>query len=297
MAAVLHRLGDRAWAVASPRGRIAVPTALLGAATLALWALAAAGIALWRWPEAFVVVLLTVASYASFTVMHEAVHGSLAQTRGLNTVLGTIASVGMGPTASYTAYRLLHLEHHRHTNDPGLDPDIVSGRGPRWWLPLSWLTTDLYYYAFYLRSLHRRAIGDQVRVVAENALLLGGAAALVWFGHGREMLLYWFLPGRITTALLACLFNYLPHRPYAARAAEDPVRATTVYCPESRLVRWLAAGHNLHQVHHLFPGIPFYDYARVWREIGADLNAGPRVTSAAAAHADTVPARIDRSPA
>lgn len=297
MAAVPHRLHDRAWAVASPRGSVALPTAMLGAATLALWGLAAAGVARWQWPDALVVGLLTVASYASFTVMHEAVHGSLARARWLNTLAGTIASIGMGPTASYTAYRLLHLEHHRHTNDPALDPDIVSGRGPRWWLPLSWLTTDLFYYAFYLRSLHRRAVGDQLRVVAENALLLGAAAVLVGSGHGREMLLYWFVPGRITTALLACLFNYLPHRPYAALGADDPDRATTVYRPESRVVRWLSAGHHLHQVHHLFPGIPFYDYARVWREVGTDLRGAPRVGPNAAADAAHAPASIDRSPA
>lgn len=281
MSAVTNHLNLRAWGVASPRRPIAWPTFTLAAATVALWALVAAGLAWWGWPEWLAVILLTIASYGSFTVMHEAVHGSLARSRPVNTVVGTLMSVGMGPTASYTAYRMLHLEHHRHTNDPALDPDVYSGAGPRWWLPFSWLSTDLYYYWFYLRSLGRRPMADQLMVVAENALLLGAAAALVWQGHGREMLLYWFLPARITTALLAWLFNYLPHRPYQVRAADDPMGATGVYQPESRLVRLFSAGHNLHQVHHLFPGIPFYDYGRVWRALGADLRAASDTRSLA----------------
>jgi ring-1,2-phenylacetyl-CoA epoxidase subunit PaaE len=129
----------------------------------------------------------------------------------------------------------------------------------------------LYYYWFYMRSLGRRPVADQLRVVGENVLFLGMAAALVWQGYAREMLLYWFLPARISATLLAWLFNYLPHRPYRARAADDPLRATGVYCVESRLVRLISAGHNLHQVHHLFPGIPFFDYLRVWRELGPEL--------------------------
>lgn len=273
MTAITNRLDVRAWGVASPRRECAWPTVGLAAATVALWALVAAGLTWWSWPEALAVALLTLASYGSFTVMHEAVHGSLARSSTLNSLLGKLMSVGMGPMSSYTAYRMLHLEHHEHTNDAALDPDVYSGVGPRWWLPFSWLTTDLYYYWFYLGSLGRRPMGDQLRVIGENALLLGAASALVWQGHGREMLLYWFLPARITTTLLAWLFNYLPHRPYRVRASEDPLRATGVYCPESRLVRLLSAGHNLHQVHHLFPGIPFYDYTRVWRELGAELHA------------------------
>lgn len=273
MSSVTQSMKARAWGAARPKGRFAARTLLLGMATVAVWALVAVGVTKWHMGYWLSVPLLTIASYGSFTVMHEAVHRSLGTSPLLNTVIGTVASIGMGPTSSFTAYRLLHLEHHRHTNDPAMDPDVYSGVGPAWWLPLSWLTTDLYYYWFYLRSLGRRSMSDQIQIVIENIALLGAAAAMVWYGHGVEMLMYWFLPGRITTGLLAYAFNYLPHRPHDVRADVDEVGATRVYGADSWLVALLSAGHNLHQVHHLFPGIPFYDYARVWRALGAELNA------------------------
>lgn len=60
--------------------------------------------------------------------------------------------------APFPAFRFVHLEHHKHTNDPALDPDHYrcvrvphsdqgatsvrerSGEGPKVLLPLHWLT-------------------------------------------------------------------------------------------------------------------------------------------------------------
>jgi beta-carotene hydroxylase len=218
------------------------------------------------------VALLSVASYAMFTVMHEAVHGSIFEARWANTCMGTLASVFMGPTSSFTAYQSLHLQHHRCTNDPQTDPDYYSGAGPWWWLPVAWLTTDLQYYWFFLKTSRTRPIAQQVRVVFENALMVAALFLLVRLGWWREALVYWVLPSRLATALLAWGFNYLPHWPYAARAQDNPYLATRVVWPNSWWAALLLQAHNLHQMHHLFPGVAFYRYAQLWRDHGASTS-------------------------
>ena len=72
------------------------------------------------------------------------------------------------------------------------------------------------------------------------------------------------LPSRLAIATLAFAFDWLPHRPHVVTAREDRMRATLII--EGRLWCWLTFGQSLHLVHHLYPGVPFYRYATVWRE-------------------------------
>lgn len=264
---------QQAWSLASPDERVAWPTVGLFAAVWCLTAVTAFGALKLDWPAPLVVALLSVASYAMFTVMHEAVHGSVFRRPWANVLIGTFASVFMGPTSSYTAYRSLHLQHHRCTNDRRTDPDFYSGAGPAWWLPFAWATTDLAYYWFYLKTSRTRPIKEQLRVFAENAAMVGALIVLYRLGWLTEALLYWVLPSRVATTALAWGFNYLPHWPYTHRSVDDPYRATRVVWPTSLLATVLLQAHNFHQIHHLFPGIPFYRYARLWRHCAADLQA------------------------
>ena len=70
--------------------------------------------------------LMSVLTYAAYTVLHDAAHGSISgshkELRWLNEMLGYMAAwVLMIPL---TAHRHEHLAHHRHTNEEG-DPDLV----------------------------------------------------------------------------------------------------------------------------------------------------------------------------
>lgn len=211
--------------------------------------------------------LLAVCSYAMFTVMHEAVHRSVFKGNAANTFIGTVASIWMGPTSSFTAYRALHLEHHQHTNDRHRDPDHYNGRGPRWWRPISWLTTDLFYYYFYLSTSSRRPWRERVRVVVENISFLGFFVVLCAYGFAYEAILYWLLPTRLTTFFLSFGFNFLPHRPHCVLAEHDPDGATQLVGNGSLFAAIALMGHDLHVIHHRFPGVPFYRYREVLRRI------------------------------
>ncbi len=240
--------------------RIAWPSFALTAAALGAWI---GGIALGvsaaaPWPLAALV--CWAAAYAAFTPLHDASHRSVTRARWGNELVGRLA--GLPLWAPLPAFRFLHLEHHKHTNEGAADPDGWSGGPWRLTLPLRWLTLDLHYYAFYLRTERPR------REKAEVVLTLGGqvaiAAALVALGHGRELLLFGLLPSRLAIGTLAFAFDWLPHRPHVITAKQDRLRATLAF--EGRLLCWLTFGQSLHLVHHLYPGVPFYRYAAVWRD-------------------------------
>jgi fatty acid desaturase len=233
--------------------RIAWPTLALLAAALALWiaALALGGLA--------GLALATLAAYLAFTPLHEAAHRSLARASWVNELAGRLASLPLaGP---FAAVRYLHLEHHKHTNDPSADPDHWSGRGPAWALPLRWLTQDFHYYVVYLRARQNRRRRERLEVIATLATFGAIAAVGAALGHGA-IVATWLVAARVAIAVLAFAFDYLPHRPHRVTAKQDRFAATSAF--PGRIRYALSLGQSLHRVHHLYPGVPFYRYAAVW---------------------------------
>ncbi len=262
------------------------PKALLGRVPLAPATLAVTALALGAWltgvvggftgalPAAAAVALAALGAYLSFTPMHDAAHRAVGKSRLLNVAIGRLAALPlMGP---FPAFRYVHLEHHKHTNeDDGSDPDRYSGAGPWWALPLRWATQDLHYYVVYATRLRRRPRAEAAETVATLVLVYGCAAALIATGHAAEVLLYLLLPPRIAITLLALAFDYLPHAPYLATRREDRFLATRII--DHRWLTPLLLGQNYHLVHHLYPAVPWYRYGRVWAARRAQLeHAGAR---------------------
>ena len=215
---------------------MAWPTLALLAVALGIWL---AGLATCS------IALTALGGYLAFTPLHEAAHRSLARARWVNEVVGRIAAIPLlGP---FPAVRYLHLEHHKHTNEPDRDPDHWSGRGPAWLLPLRWLTQDLNYYVVYARR--PRPWRERIEILATVALLLAIASPT------------WLIGSRVAIGALAFLFDYLPHRPHVVTARQDRYRATAHR--RGRALYALTLGQSMHLVHHLYPGIPFYRYASV----------------------------------
>jgi beta-carotene hydroxylase len=249
--------------------RFAVPTLLLLFGVLVLWIAGAAGGSTGAIAAPIAVAMCAVAAYAAFTVLHEAAHRSIARWEPLNGIAGRIATfLLMGP---FPAARYFHLEHHRHTNDPTLDPDHWSGRGPAVLLPLRWATQDLHYYARFLREFRRMPRAAAAETAITLGAIAGGSIAMIAFGHGRELLLFWVLPARIAVTALAFAFDYLPHRPHDVLAADDRFRATAIL--PGRITGILFLEQSLHLIHHLYPGLPWYRYRQVWEAKKDELSA------------------------
>ena len=215
----------------------------------------------------------TVLIFAVFTPMHDAAHGSVATSRFrfVNTVVGNLAAACF--PLPYPAFKHLHLLHHKHTNEE-LDPDLWAGAGPTLLLPLRWFSIEYKYYTSYLPKLHLRPRGEALWTIVSLTAMIALIVTLCRSGYGTVVFYGWLLPGRIAIGLLAYFFDYLPHRPHKISKKADPYKATSVtslFGENTWLLTWPLLHQNYHNIHHLAPYIPFYQYSTVWHKLKPEL--------------------------
>jgi beta-carotene hydroxylase len=245
--------------------RIAWPTIVVAIAALATFA---GSFVVAQYSLVAAAVVATIAIFAAFTPVHEAAHHNVARSRFVNGLVGHACVLLL--MGSLGAYRFLHGEHHKHTNKVDDDPDRFSGTGPSLLLPLRWATQDLAYLVFYGRHWSHRPLAERLDLVASAVLYAALVLAAVIAGERALVVVIavWLVPSRVALVLLAWTFDWLPHRPHSD---VDRHRATTLH--SSPLLSVLMLGQNFHLVHHLFPGVPFYRYTRVWNARRRELVA------------------------
>lgn len=254
-------------------GELAWPTLLLALAVCAghaaaTWAAASGHLGL---GAAFAI--NTLAAYLAFTPAHEAAHGNIhgrhARLGFLDPLVGWLSAVLLA--APFSAFRVIHLAHHSHTNDPQRDPDYwVAGKSAIG-VAARCLTIVPHYYAHFLFGATSRTQGAgsaRASTIAGLVLVLGGAALAVATGHGGAVLALWLGPALLASGLLAFGFDWLPHVPHRERGRYRDTRA--LLFPGLGL---LLVGQNLHLVHHLYPRVPFYRYAACFRALRPELEA------------------------
>lgn len=217
--------------------------------------------------------LQTLFAYLAFTVAHEAAHGNLVGRhtglRGLERALGWAAGVLL--FAPFSAFTVIHLEHHSHTNDPERDPDHwVAGRSALGVVARCFTILPHYYRDFLVGPTSRTNAARKAR--RSTLIALGGliavALGLALAGLGREVLALWIAPAFLASGVLAFAFDWLPHAPHQRRGRYADTRLVTF--PGLGV---LLLGQNLHAVHHLYPRVPFYAYAACARSIADELAA------------------------
>jgi beta-carotene hydroxylase len=248
------------------RPYIAWPTVTLAVAGVLVYVMAIAAQHYGLIPVWLAVVCTSVAAFWFFTVFHDASHNSLSQNKSINDWLGRFAVIFLIMFPFYGANRFIHMQHHRFTNEAdGLDPDTWAVGGPRWQIPLRWLVHDLRYYAFYLPKMSQRPRAELVEFIWAIVFFLLTVGGLVFAGFAWEVLLFWFLPGRIAIVMLVLAFSVLPHLPHDVTQKENKYRATNLRVGFEWLLSPLLLNQNYHLVHHLYPTVPFYRYLAVWR--------------------------------
>ena len=253
-------------------GVIAWPTIVLGLAIPAIYilsvALALAGLlSLWA-----AVPLVAVLTYLSYTILHESVHGSITgndrSLRWLNKALGYMAaSIVMIPL---TAHCHEHFAHHRYANDASRDPDFhigEMGRSP--WAPI--VAVVKAYLAQFVFFRSSRRVGESPRQTLVLGLEVTAALvprlAVLLAGYWVEGLALFVLAWLIGAVVLLYLFAYVVHRPHKRVGRYHDT--STVLVPRSleKPLSWIWMFQNFHSIHHLFPRVPFYKYAELYREI------------------------------
>lgn len=228
--------------------------------------------------------VLALVSYAHYTLVHESIHGNVVSSPRelvwINTVVGWIGSLGMG--AGWPALQRTHVLHHSFTNT-ARDPDIVV-KGTfvqlllKWTIMVPMSLVPMFALRFISVDRYKR-IGSilspaeiaQISVVTGFTLAL--LAAAIATGHFVDWLCLWFLPTRLGILILNIFFQWLPHYPFDRTERYRNTRISLWFGGTLVLLQ-----QNLHLMHHLWPSVPFYNYARLYRALSGVLVAeGSRI--------------------
>jgi beta-carotene hydroxylase len=262
-------------AVASARqymGIVAWPTIILGLllgvsyiATVVMTLMAF--LSLW-----LAVPLVAVLTYLTYTVLHESVHGSITgndpSLRWLNKALGYMAAwIVMIPL---TAHRHEHTAHHRYANDGANDPDFHIGnmRGSMLAPLRAAVQVCVNQFSYYGKNCWTKAPRQQNFVLClEVAAALLPRLAVFVAGYWVEGLAMFVLAWLIGAMVLLYLFAYVVHRPHEQTGRYKDTSTILLPGPLGSLLTWLWLFQNYHSIHHLFPRVPFYHYAKLYKEI------------------------------
>ena len=251
---------------------VAWPTVILGLVAavsyVATVAMALVGVlSLW-----VAVPIVAIVTYASYTVAHDSIHGSISgnrrSLRWLNKALGYIAAWIL--IIPLTAHRHEHMAHHRHTNDPEQDPDFPVGRMEDSVPAAAGAALQIIVgqFSHYFRYRWRQAPMKQNLVMClEVAAAVLPRLAILISGFWVEGLLLFTLAWLIGVVVLLYLFAYVVHRPHEHVGRYHDTSTILLPGALGKLLTWFWLFQNYHSIHHLFPRVPFYRYAKLYNEI------------------------------
>ena len=184
------------------------------------------------------------------------VHGVLFVNRRWN----WMASVLLGSTflMSFSAYRVLHLRHHRYLGDPRDPDDYHNYSGSRpvvWCLHFVRLTVGplLYVCLIPVLALKHGSPAQRKLICIEYTLLASIYSVLLRAFSYRDLFVVWFVPLLLMGALTA-IRGFTQH---GITEASDPYLASRTMLPNP-VVAFFLLNENYHLEHHLFPEVPSY---------------------------------------
>jgi len=252
--------------------RLAIHAAALVAA--GWWVAVATG-----WLTLPAVLVLGLVQVALFAPAHETMHQTAFASRRANAVVGWLTAAPSLLNAQF--YTAFHLAHHRHTQTPGMDPELISPPPqtvagyvarilgwPFWSLRLlvvfdSW-RGDLTRYP-YVSATAAPAIIRSVR--AMSLMMAGGAIGSALLFGWTTPLLFWIGPQLLGQPSLRA---YLLAEHTGCTHDRDGLTNTRTTLT-SGLVRLLMWNMPFHAEHHMYPSIPFHRLPEAHAAIRARL--------------------------
>ncbi len=200
----------------------------------------------------------------SFSILHECTHQTPFRSAWLSECAGRIAGFLVG--LPFLWFRYFHLAHHRHTNDPALDPELQAASKPDSTAQYLWAMSGIPVWAGQIRTLILIAAGrvqpdftpgpaqNKMRTEATIFVSLYALIGLYSLFVSTILLSTWILPVILGQPFLR-LFLLAEHGrcPMVADMFEN---SRTTYA--SRLVRFLSWNMSYHAEHHANPNVPFY---------------------------------------
>ena len=211
-----------------------------------------------------------------FTLLHETSHRTPFKSRRLNDVVGHICGFILLLPPEW--FRLFHMEHHRHTNNPEADPELAGAKPtsrrqylwhitglPVWWSSIK----TLWQNAFDVIDAAYITEGKAADVQREARIYLGlYALAIVLIALGNTVLLMiWVIPVLLGQPFLR-LYLLAEH---AGCSHSKNLFENTRTTYTNGFVRWLAWNMPYHAEHHIYPAVPFFKLQEVNELIKSDL--------------------------
>jgi fatty acid desaturase len=214
-----------------------------------------------------------------FMAVHETAHKTAFRSRNLNLVVGYLSAFLIG--LPYEYYTLFHWDHHRYTQDPDKDPELIVGVKPASGTQLAIAYSGVLQVAGRLRLMLGHAVTGEVTVpwipenkravivrearvyVALYALLL----ALSLWCSSALLLWVWVVP------LIVGQFFLRPYL-YAEHTGCERTRSAfqntrTTYT--GAVVKWFAWNMPYHVEHHAYPTIPFHALPKLNEIVDDDI--------------------------
>lgn len=226
-----------------------------------------------------VLVAQGIAINALFGAMHESVHYGSFRTRWLADLLAFVSGAAILQNAAF--YRHYHMAHHRYTQDPDRDPELITSVTPRTWRQYLWRVSAVPFVKLRIRDIFLFPFGQRGNVdyiheagwpevqrwgrwlLALYAALIVGSVAL-----GTTVVLWvWLLPLLVGLPLLR-LYLLCEH---TLCPESDDGFANTRTTLSNPVVRFLMWNLPYHAEHHLFPNIPFHQLPEAHRHLRPHL--------------------------
>jgi acyl-lipid omega-6 desaturase (Delta-12 desaturase) len=253
-------------------------------------------LALWlagrSWPEYLVSqLLLAVAFFQSFGLLHECVHNIAAPKAWVNDLLGHLASLGC--FLPFFPWRSIHQQHHLWTGHLDRDPTLgairawrAAGSVPpllrlawRTWIPIAALVQHVVFWTYPLKLLRKRPDDSKqlLRSLFSVLFLIAGYAVILPL-VARQVPLAHLFPA-LVIYLVTCELVNLPHHLGAPltnqRLSPWEQWQSTRTCVYPRgVAEFFVLNFNLHIEHHIFPFLPWYKLraarARLRNLLGGD---------------------------
>lgn len=272
-------------------GEVAWPTIALAAGAFLAYAGVFAGYLAGLVPLWAATLSIALALYACYTVLHEAVHGSIGGTnrrmKWVNEALGYVSGQLIG--TPFIAHRKEHFAHHNHTNHTGRDPDLkLAGGSIRRVIVGTFRALPDQVVYFIENNWQHASRKDRAILITETVVGLGWRIAFgMYLGWTAAiaLLVVANLTGIFVTLVFFAWLVHWPHRITGRyRDTGTFVFSGTLDTVISWLWLWLF--QNYHSIHHLFPRVPFYRYRQVFRQIEPVMQRnGSPIQRFGAAHA------------
>lgn len=210
-------------------------------------------------------------AYGMFTISHEACHGNISG--GVRTLKLIEQMMGWFSAAllmfPFSAFTVIHLRHHAHTNDPVKDPDnYVNGSN---WFSIFIRCTTLIGHYFWL-SLGKESQHDMAMKKIRNqsliflGLLFVVIGVFITIGEILTFVYVFVLSALLVAPVLAFTFDWIPHYPHQNLNKYHNTRVVTIPGLE-----FISLYQSYHLMHHLYPRVPFYNYKDCFKDYEKEL--------------------------